>query len=134
MNKNILTSFIILIVAIVATTGCAKKKVDVKPSPMVEKAIATATEAAKKVVATDHSDTLAMQNAILEAKTMQAEFQVAEDTAAINSYNRAFKKYLQENDPDLAKDMFIERPKNHPKGEIWDEFEQLVEVTNTEVS
>lgn len=132
MIKNILTSLIILLVAIMATTGCAKKKVDVKQSPMVEKAIATATDAAKVVVETNHSDTLAMQNAILEAKALQAEFQVAGDTAAINSYNRAFKQYLQENDPALAKEMFIERPKNLPKDEIWDEFEQLIEVTNAD--
>ena len=68
-----------------------------------------------------------MQNCILEAKVLQAEFQVAEDTAAVNAYNRAFKKYLQENDPSLAKEIFVERPKDLPEGEPWDEFEQWVE-------
>ena len=84
-------------------------------------------ESAKKLVETSHDDTLAMQNCILEAKVLQAEFQVAEDTAAVNAYNRAFKKYLQENDPSLAKEIFVERPKDLPEGEPWDEFEQWVE-------
>ena len=101
-----------------------------KVNELTQKAIATATKAAKAVVETNHSDTLAMQNAILEAKAMQSEFQVTGDTAVINSYNRAFKKYLQENDPGLAKEMFIERPKDLPEDEQWDEFEQLVKVTN----
>ena len=97
-------------------------------SPLKGKAEVVATAAAQKVVGTDHSDTLAMQNAILEAKTLQAEFQVADDTCAINAFNRTFKKYLQEHDPKLAKVMFVERPKDLPAGEPWDEFEQLVEV------
>lgn len=106
--------------------ACSGKK-DEKPSPLVEKATETATQAAKKLVETSHDDTLAMQNCILEAKVLQAEFQVAEDTAAVNAYNRAFKKYLQENDPSLAKEIFVERPKDLPEGEPWDEFEQWVE-------
>ncbi len=106
--------------------GCSSKNNE-KPSPLLDKAMAVATEAAKKLVATDHSDTLAMQNSILEAKAQQAEFQVTGDTAIINAYNRAFKKYLLDSDPELAKEMFIERPKNLPEGEFWDEFEQLVE-------
>ena len=114
----------LLVLALMA--GCYSKKED-KPSPLKEKAVKIATDAAKSLVATDHSDTLAMQNSILEAKTLQAEFQVAEDTAAINAFNRTFKKYLQDNDPDLAKEMFVERPKELPPGEPWDEFEELVE-------
>ena len=106
--------------------GCSSKNNE-KPSPLLDKAVAVATEAAKKLVATDHSDTLAMQNSILEAKAQQAEFQVTGDTAIINAYNRAFKKYLLDSDPELAKEIFIERPKNLPEGEFWDEFEQLVE-------
>ena len=106
--------------------GCSSKNNE-KPSPLLDKAVVVATEAAKKLVATDHSDTLAMQNSILEAKAQQAEFQVTGDTAIINAYNRAFKKYLLDSDPELAKEMFIERPKNLPEGEFWDEFEQLVE-------
>jgi hypothetical protein len=68
-----------------------------------------------------------MQNCILEAKVLQAEFQLADDSIAIVSFNKAYKKYLQENDPELAKEIFVERPKNLPKGEKWDEFEELEE-------
>jgi PBP1b-binding outer membrane lipoprotein LpoB len=119
--------FIFFIVAIaMILMGCSSKKEE-KPSPLVDKAIEVATQAAKTLVGTDHGDTLAMQSAILEAKALQAEFQVAEDTAAINTYNRTFKKYLQQYDPELAKEIFIERPKNLPADEPWDEFEQFVE-------
>lgn len=122
-----LTRILFIAIAIgVISLGCSSKKEE-KLSPLHEKAVAVATEAAKNLVATDHSDTLAMQNSILEAKALQAEFQVTGDTAIINAYNRAFKKYLQETDPELAKEMFIDRPKDLPEGEFWDEFEQLVE-------
>ena len=125
MKTRILHTILIAFVAMVVV-ACSGKK-DEKPSPLVEKATETATQAAKKLVETSHDDTLAMQNCILEAKALQAEFQVAEDTAAVNAYNRAFKKYLQENDPSLAKEIFVERPKDLPEGEPWDEFEQWVE-------
>ncbi len=125
MKTRILHTILIVFVAMVVV-ACSGKK-DEKPSPLVEKATETATQAAKKLVETSHDDTLAMQNCILEAKVLQAEFQVAEDTAAVNAYNRAFKKYLQENDPSLAKEIFVERPKDLPEGEPWDEFEQWVE-------
>ncbi len=125
MKTRILHTILIVFVAMVVV-ACSGKK-DEKPSPLVEKATETATQAAKKLVETSHDDTLAMQNCILEAKVLQAEFQVAEDTAAVNAYNRAFKKYLQENDPSLAKEIFVERPKDLPEGEPWDEFEQWEE-------
>lgn len=98
-----------------------------KESKLKDKAIKVATEAAKQLVETDHTDTLAMQNAVLEAKALQAEFQVADDSIAVASFNRAFKDYLQENDPSLAKEIFTERPKNLASDEKWDEFEELVE-------
>lgn len=104
-----------------------------KPAPKLKvsrlkgKAIKVATEAAKQLVETDHTDTLAMQNCILEAKAMQAEFQLADDSIAVASFNKAYKQYLEENDPDLAKEIFIERPKDLPEGAKWDEFEELEE-------
>ncbi len=116
-----------MLIAIVTMGACGHKKTQ-ETSELALKAAEVATAMAKKVVESDHADTLAMQNAILEAKAEQAQFQVADDTAAINNYNRAFKKYLQQHDPDLAKEIFIARPDNLPEGEPWDEFEQLVEV------
>lgn len=117
---------LIPIIAVAMLVSCSSGKGE-QPSPLKGKAEVIATAAAKKVVDTNHSDTMAIQNAILEAKTLQAEFQVADDTCAINAFNRTFKKYLQDHDPKLAKDMFIERPKDLPANEFWDEFEQLVE-------
>lgn len=125
MRKN-LASILVLMVAVAAAVSCSSNK-DKQPSPLVKKATKVATEMAQQLVATDHSDTLALQNCILEAKAQQAEFQVARDTAAINSFNRAFKKYLQENDPALANEIFTQRPQDLPDDEDWDEFEQFVE-------
>lgn len=127
MTKKYFSGVIIMLIAIVTMGTCGHKKTQ-ETSELDLKAAEVATAMAKKVVESDHADTLAMQNAILEAKAEQAQFQVADDTAAINNYNRAFKKYLQQHDPDLAKEIFIARPDNLPEGEPWDEFEQLVEV------
>ena len=112
--------------AVTLAVSCSSSE-DKQPLPLVKKATKVATEMAQQLVATNHSDTLALQNCILEAKAQQAEFQVARDTAAINSYNRAFKKYLQENDPALAQEIFIQRPQDLPDDEPWDEFEQFIE-------
>ena len=118
---------IILALAIVAfTAGCSPKKAE-KPSPLIGPAKTAAVEAAQALVNTDHADTLAMQNAILASRVAMNEFLVAEDTAAVNTFFRSFKQHLVENDPDLAKQIFVERPKNLPPDEPWDEFEQLVE-------
>ena len=125
MQMRTITWALALLVVISVGYGCKSKKS--QESPLLGKAIEKATEAAKQVVETDHSDTLAMQDAILDAKVQQAEFQVARDTAAINAFNRTFKKYLQKNDPTLAKDMFIERPDYLEPDEPWDEFEQYIE-------
>lgn len=110
--------------------GCKEeKKTVVKPkvSKLKGKAQQVATEAAKRLVETDHTDTLAMQNCILEAKALEAEFQLADDSIAIASFNKAYKQYLEENDPELAKEIFVERPEDLPEGAKWDEFEELVE-------
>lgn len=98
-----------------------------KVSKLKGKAIKVATEAAKRLVETDHTDTLAMQNCILEAKALEAEFQLADDSIAIVSFNKAYKQYLEKNDPELAKEIFIQRPKDLPEGAKWDEFEELEE-------
>lgn len=126
MNTSIFKPVLAVMLIMAMTVGCISKK-NSKPLPLAKKATQVATKMAKQLVETDHNDTLAMQNCILEAKAQQAEFQAARDTAAINSYNRAYKKYLMKNDPQLAKEIFVERPKNLPADEPWDEFEQLVE-------
>lgn len=128
--KAKLLIFITLISAALMMGGCKCEK-QPAPKPKVSKlkgkAIEVATEAAKRLVETDHTDTLAMQNCILEAKAMQTEFQLADDSIAVASFNKAYKQYLVENDPELAKEIFVERPANLPEGEKWDEFEELEE-------
>ena len=128
--KAKLLIFITLISAALMMDGCKSEK-QPAPKPKVSKlkgkAIEVATEAAKRLVETDHTDTLAMQNCILEAKALQTEFQLADDSIAVASFNKAYKQYLVENDPELAKEIFVERPANLPEGEKWDEFEELEE-------
>ncbi len=121
---------ITLILSALMIGGCKgdnKPATKPKVSNLKEKAIEVATQAAKQLVETDHTDTLAMQNCILEAKALQAEFQLADDSIAIASFNKAYKAYLKENDPKLAKEIFAERPKNLPEDAEWDEFEELEE-------
>jgi PBP1b-binding outer membrane lipoprotein LpoB len=124
---------LIIISLILASLMLGSCKDERKPAPKPKvsrlkgKAIKVATEAAKQLVETDHTDTLAMQNCILEAKAMQAEFQLADDSIAVASFNKAYKQYLEENDPNLAKEIFVERPKDLPEGAKWDEFEELEE-------
>ena len=128
--KAKLLIFITLISAALMMGGCkSEKQPAAKPkvSKLKGKAIEVAPEAAKRLVETDHTDTLAMQNCILEAKAMQTEFQLADDSIAVASFNKAYKQYLVENDPELAKEIFVERPANLPEGEKWDEFEELEE-------
>ena len=120
-----------LIISILLIGGCVHKEKKTVYKPKVSilkgKAIEVATESARELVETDHNDTLAMQNCILEAKARQAEFQLADDSIAIASFNRAYKQYLEENDPQLAKEMFKEKPDYLLPGWRWDEFEELVE-------
>ena len=131
MNAKHLITLSLAVILSLTMGGCLHKENKATPPPKVSKlkgkAIEVATEAARKLVETDHSDTLAMQNCILEAKVLQAEFQQADDSIAIASFNKAYKKYLQKNDPELAKEIFVEKPKNLPPGQKWDEFEELVE-------
>ena len=130
MKVKLFITISLILVALMAG-GCKheEKKLAHKPqvSKLKGKAQRVAIEAAKRLVETDHNDTLAMQNCILEAKALQAEFQLADDSIAIACFNKAYKQYLEKNDPKLAKEIFIERPKNLPEGEKWDEFEELEE-------
>jgi len=120
-----------LILSTLLVGSCKSEKDETASKPKVSKlkgkAIEVATDAAKRLVETDHTDTIAMQNAVLDAKARQAEFQLADDSIAIATFNKTFKQYLQENDSALAKEIFIERPKDLPANEEWDEFEELVE-------
>ena len=129
MKVKILITISLLLAALMVG-GCKQEnKPAQKPkvSKLKDKAQEVATDAAKRLVETDHTDTLAMQNCILEAKALQAEFQLADDSIAIAAFNKAYKQYLEENDPNLAKEIFVQRPKDLPEGAKWDEFEELEE-------
>lgn len=71
-------------------------------STRAEEARLRAAEAARKLIATDHSDTMAMQHSILDAKAIQSEYLVAGDTIAVRAFDKAFRETLLTDDPDLA--------------------------------
>ena len=65
-----------------------------------------AIEAAAKLIATSHTDTMAMQHAILDAKAVQSEYILAGDTAAVRAFDEAFREKIGNDDPDLASAVF----------------------------
>ena len=65
-----------------------------------------AIEAAARLIATSHTDTMAMQHAILDAKAMQSEYILAGDTAAVRAFDEAFREKIGNEDPDLASAVF----------------------------
>lgn len=66
----------------------------------------SATEAAARLVAVNHSDTLAMQHAILDARAVAGQYQLAGDTAAVRAFDEAFEQYLAQHDTALHDAIF----------------------------
>ena len=62
--------------------------------------------AAQALVASDHSDTIGMEGLILEAKAVQSEYMLKGDTIAVQEFDKAFREYVEVNDPELAKELF----------------------------
>lgn len=65
-----------------------------------------ALAAAKAIVNVDHTDTLALQQAIVDAVATRSQFQIAGDNNAVEEFNKTLKNYLQQNDPETADAIF----------------------------
>ncbi len=89
--------------AAVIVTGCGGSSAT---STRAAEARTRAIEAAAKLIATSHTDTMAMQHAILDAKAVQSEYLMAGDTAAVRAFDEAFKEKIGNDDPDLASAVF----------------------------
>ena len=75
-------------------------------SPRGDEAREEGVAAATRLVNTDHSDTLAMQEAILDARATASKYMILDDTVALKVFDEAFHECLKEKDPKLANEIF----------------------------
>lgn len=85
--------------AMLMLAGCGK-------SASEKEAEACAAKAAAAVIATDHADTLALQQSILDAKVQQSQYAVKGDSAAVKAFDKTFEAYLKEHDNALWQQIF----------------------------
>ena len=99
---------LIHIVAVMALllAGCAKKK-----SPLDAEARDSGMRAAAALVAVDHTDTMSMERAVMDAKAKQSVYALKRDSAAVRAFDEAFRSYLKEKDRPLYNSIFPEDKK-----------------------
>ena len=76
------------------------------PDTRADEARERAVVAAQQLIDTDHSDTIALQHRILEAKVVQSEYVIAGDSIAVEAFDEAFRDYLMLHDGILAEAIF----------------------------
>lgn len=76
------------------------------PDTRADEARERAVVAAQQLIDTDHSDTIALQHRILEAKVVQSEYVIAGDSIAVEAFDKAFRDYLMLHDGSLAEAIF----------------------------
>lgn len=81
--------------------ACAKEK-----SPLDAEARDSGMRAAAALVAVDHTDTLSMERAVMDAKAKQSVFALKRDSAAVRAFDEAFRSYLKEKDRSLYQSIF----------------------------
>ena len=93
---------LILTMAVAALlVGCAEHK-----SPHDAQARDSGMRAAAALVAVDHTDTMAMECAVMDAKAKQSVFALQRDSAAVKAFDEAFRSYLKEKDRPLYNSIF----------------------------
>lgn len=98
MMKHLL--YIVTLIAVLMA-GCAEKK-----SPLDADARDSGMRAAAALVAVDHTDTMAMERAVMDAKAKQSVFALQRDSAAVRAFDEAFRSYLKEKDRPLYNSIF----------------------------
>ena len=86
--------------------GCAEKK-----SPLDAEARDSGMRAAAALVAVDHTDTMSMERAVMDAKAKQSVYALKRDSAAVRAFDDAFRSYLKEKDRPLYNSLFPEDKK-----------------------
>lgn len=99
---------LLYIVALLAVVmgGCAEKK-----SPLDAEARDSGMRAAAALVAVDHTDTMMMERAVMDAKAKQSVYALKRDSAAVRAFDEAFRSYLKEKDRPLYQSIFPEDKK-----------------------
>ena len=91
----------ILLLAVLVVGGCAEKK-----SPLDAEARDSGMRAAAALVAIDHTDTMSMERAVMDAKAKQSVYALKWDSAAVRAFDEAFRSYLKEKDRPLYQSIF----------------------------
>ena len=91
----------ILALTAVLLGGCGEKK-----SPLDAEARDSGMRAAAALVAIDHTDTMAMERAVMDAKAKQSVYALKRDSAAVRAFDEAFRYYLKEKDKPLYQSIF----------------------------
>lgn len=97
--------YIVALLAVVMG-GCAEKK-----SPLDAEARDSGMRAAAALVAVDHTDTMLMERAVMDAKAKQSVYALKRDSAAVRAFDEAFRSYLKEKDRPLYQSIFPEDKK-----------------------
>ena len=95
-----------LLALLVVLGGCGEKK-----SPLDAEARDSGMRAAAALVAVDHTDTLSMERAVMDAKAKQSVYALKRDSAAVRAFDEAFRAYLKETDRPLYQSLFPEEKK-----------------------
>ena len=97
--------YIVAVLAVVLA-GCGEKK-----SPLDAEARDSGMRAAAALVAVDHTDTMSMERAVMDAKAKQSVYALKRDSAAVRAFDEAFRSYLKEKDRPLYQSLFLEDKK-----------------------
>ena len=98
--------YLLLIVAM-CMGSCDEKK-----SPLDAEARDSGMRAAAALVAVDHTDTMSMERAVMDAKAKQSVYALKRDSAAVRAFDEAFRSYLKEKDHLLYQAIFPEDKTN----------------------
>ena len=98
---------LLYIAAVVAVllVSCGEKK-----SPLDAEARDSGMRAAAALVVVDHTDTMAMERAVMDAKAKQSVYALKRDSAAVRAFDEAFRAYLKEKDRALYQSIFPDDP------------------------
>lgn len=91
----------VIAAATLLLAGCSEKK-----SPFDAEARDSGMRAAAALVAVDHTDTMSMERAVMDAKAKQSVYALKRDSAAVRAFDEAFRSYLKEKDKPLYHSIF----------------------------
>ena len=100
--KRLIYYIIIAVVAMVGASSCEQSKKN-------EAARERALQAVEMVLAVDTVqpvDSFALEHAILMAKAVESEYQIACDEETAEAFREAFEEALSERNPELAAQLF----------------------------